>query len=160
MFPTSRHDEKTLKFLGLHLGYILEYYLNLHTVRKSWPFTNKLHPLFPPFRPMSYHTSSFQHCTLKVNIFFSIPRFPRDRQKNVMVASFEPKWKHNSGCVAIIVQKHLDRRHRSEPIYEHFSELSSRVSGGARSPQLIRLMEQWCGRLIPRRRGSHLCIKC
>ena len=55
-----------------------------------------------------------------------------------MVATIQTKWKHNPGCVDIMTQKHLDR---SEPIYEHFSELRSRVLGGSRRPQLARLTE-------------------
>ena len=53
-----------------------------------------------------------------------------------MVAPIQTKWKHNPGCVDT-TQKHLDR---SEPIYEHFSKLRSRVLGGSRRPQLARLM--------------------
>ena len=59
-----------------------------------------------------------------------------------MVATIQAKWKHNPVCLVIIPQKHLDRRDRSEPSYEHFSELMSRVSDGARRPQLTRLMQR------------------
>ena len=55
-----------------------------------------------------------------------------------MVAAIQTKWKHNSGCVDIMTRKHLDR---SEPIYEHFSELRSLVLGGSRRLQLARLTE-------------------
>ena len=61
-----------------------------------------------------------------------------------MVATIQTNWKHNPGCVDIKTQKHLGR---SEPSYEHFSELRSRVFGGLRRTQLARLTE---GRLIPR----------
>ena len=90
---------------------------------------------------MSYHASAFYHHMLKVNIFY-IARFPIVRQKNAMIATIQTKWKHNPGCVDIVAEKHLDRRDRSEPSYEHFSEHMSRVSGGARRPQMTRLMEQ------------------
>ena len=56
-----------------------------------------------------------------------------------MVATIQTKWKHNPGCVDIMAQKQLDRRDRSEPSYEHFSELMSRVSGGPRRPLLTPL---------------------
>ena len=56
-----------------------------------------------------------------------------------MVATIQTKWKHNPGCVDIMAQRHLDRRHRSEPSYEHFSELMPLVSGGVWRPQLTRL---------------------
>ena len=59
-----------------------------------------------------------------------------------MIATIQTKWKHNPGCVDIVAEKHLDRRDRSEPSYEHFSELMSRVSGGARRPQMTQLMER------------------
>ena len=41
-----------------------------------------------------------------------------------------------------MVHEHLDRRDGSEPSYEQISELRSRVSGGARRPQLVRLTER------------------
>ena len=59
-----------------------------------------------------------------------------------MVATIQTKLKHNPGCVVIMAQKHLDKRDRYELSYEQFSELMSRVSGGARRPQLTRLMER------------------
>ena len=55
-----------------------------------------------------------------------------------MVATIQTMWKHNAGRADIMVQKHPDW---SEPSYEHFSELRSRVSGGSRRPQLARLTE-------------------
>ena len=59
-----------------------------------------------------------------------------------MVATIQTKWKHNPGCVVIMAQKHLDRRDRFEPSYEYFTELMSRVSGGARRPQLTQSVER------------------
>ena len=73
--------------------------------------------------------------------------------KNAMVATIRTKWKHNPGCVGIMAQKHLDRRDTSEPSYEHFSELRSRVLGGSRCPQLTHLTERpaytAAGRILP-----------
>ena len=71
---------------------------------------------------MSYHASAFYHRMLKA--FFYIARFQEAGKKNTMVATIKTKWKHNSVCVDIMTQKHLDR---SKPIYGHFSELRWRV---------------------------------
>ena len=60
--------------------------------------------------------------------------------KNAMVAAIQTKWKHNPGSAYIVAQKRLGRRDRSKPSYERFSELMSRISGGAWCPQLTRLM--------------------
>ena len=59
-----------------------------------------------------------------------------------MVATIQTKWNHNQGYVYIVVKKYLDKRNRSEPSYEQFSELMSRASDGARRPQLTRLMQR------------------
>ena len=73
--------------------------------------------------------------------------------KNAMVATIRTKWKHNPGCVDIMAQRHLDRRDRSEPSHEQFSELRSRVLGGSRCPQLTHLTERpaytAAGRILP-----------
>ena len=71
-------------------------------------------------------------------------------KKQVGVVKMPPHHHHqgegisgnNPGCVGIMTQKHLDTTDRSESIYEHFSELRSRVSGGSRRPQLARLRER------------------
>ena len=83
---------------------------------------------------MSYHASPFYHRMLKGN-FFYIARF-QETGKNALVATIQTKWKHIPAWVDIMTQKHLGR---SEPIYEHFSQLRSRVLGGSRRPQLARL---------------------
>ena len=57
-----------------------------------------------------------------------------------MAATIQARWNHNPGCVYIVAQKRLDRRDRSEPSYEH--KLLSSVLGGARCPQLTRLIHR------------------
>ena len=57
-----------------------------------------------------------------------------------MPATIQTKWNHNPGSVYIVAQKRLDRRDRSEPSYEH--KLLSSVPGGARCPQLTRLIQR------------------
>ena len=132
MFSARPHGQKTPKFPGLYLSYTLKYDLNLPRFERAGLAltTHIIHLYFLAdvlscisFLPRYVESGHFLHS--------SISKGP---VKNEMVATIQTKWKHNPRYVDTMAQKHLDRRDRYEPSYEHFSELMSRVSDGARRP--------------------------
>ena len=76
-----------------------------------------------------------------MNIFY-IARFQEAGKKPQWLQTFKLSGNAILDTCNIMAQKHLDR---SEPSYEHFAELRSRVLGGSRRPQLARFTE---GRLF------------